>query len=547
VALRKAKVLEAKLEESTAQLAELRSENGALAAGYEVIQESLADLQLKLDDIGWKPLGSEVDMEQMPRATIYSVAQVTRALAVINPLIMRAIAVRTAYIWGNGVEFEGKDSEDDFFKKATVKKWLTTDKAWQEMEKAADTDGNFFVLCTKSRKRGRPRAGVSPGQQKLDIQRVPFQQITGYVTNPDNHEDVWFYRREWTTVTSDGDGIVNEKTNVVYYPAIDYDQDNGTPAKFGDYRVEWSSAIAHYAPNKQVGWVWGVPLIWGGMFWSKAHKEFLEIQLQLTKAYARFAFKATTQNSAQTKAVATKIGGTPGTDAMSGQPQAYGGTFAGNVQLQSIGKPGGAVDFNAGRVLASYVAAAMNVPMSDLLADAGDANRAATETVSGSNEKVLRAEQNNYKVFFESIFEWLGLDVEVKFPAMTEDLLHFRIQAIQQAAELHMFTDQEIRELLLDAFDVDWSKDVPTEDDMQMQLLELNRQAEQAKQQADAAAAQADAQMKLKAQQGGAQPAKPAAKAAGKAKKPATSAPSYGNNSNRDAVGQHKYTHGKNG
>lgn len=530
-----------KADELSAELEEVRDRAEAAENNLEVVEGAIADLVFKMEDVGWKPLGYDEDLDAVPRDTILKLAQVTRALACINPLVARAIAVRTAYIWGNGVEFEGADKYKDFFEKPTVQKWLVSDKAWQEMEKAATTDGNFFVLATKAK-----------DGQSHNIKRLPFKQVTAAVTNPDNAEEVWLYRVEWERQVTDQNGATTADKQIVYYPAIDYDEkEYGKPRTFAGKRVDWDSRVAHHSPNKQVGWKWGVPSLWAAMFWAKAHKEFLETQLGLVKAYARFAFKVTANNVNQVKSAATKMSAAPGIDPLTGQPQAVGAAFAGaGVNLQAVGKPGGAVDFEAGKPLANYIAAALSIPLGELLADASDANRASAETAQGTTIKVMKSEQNTYRLFFESIFKWLGMDVKVKFPAINKGEAFRLIQAYAQASSLHLLSDEDLRKLLLDAFDLEDEGGVPSEEDQKLQLIDLNgtqvmqkQQAEQAKLQADAAKAQADAMAKAKP--AGA-PQSKAGTQRGSNKKPETANASYGDNKNRDAVGQHAYSAGRN-
>jgi hypothetical protein len=151
--------------------------------------------------------------------------------------------------------------------------------------------------------------------------------------------------------------------------------------------------------------------------------------------------------------------------------------------------------------------------------------------MESSTLKVMKAEQANYKMFFESIFEWLGMDVTVKFPPIDKELMHRAIQAVAQASSLHLLSDEEVRKMLVDIFDLETDDDgVPTEEDMKMQLLEMRQQAEQAKQAAE-----------LRAQQAQQGPQR------GTNARPETGNPSYGDNDKRDAEGQHQYTQGRNG
>jgi hypothetical protein len=110
----------------------------------------LADVKLALDNVGWNPLGFDAgDMQELPLQTIKDQTKLTRAIAVINPLIKRGISVRTAYIWGNGITLDGLDEESPFCKSAVNQKYLLSEKAQMELESCLATDGNFFLLVTK--------------------------------------------------------------------------------------------------------------------------------------------------------------------------------------------------------------------------------------------------------------------------------------------------------------------------------------------------------------------------------------------------------------
>lgn len=498
----------------SAELAEVKAENAALAGSLEILQENMADIVMAMDNQGWNPLGEELDMSEIPLYTIKKTARTTRALGVINPLVTRGLSVRNAYIWGGGISFEGLDEKDPFFASTNAQKYFFSLKARSEMETALGTDGNFFLLVTK--------AGLySKGSHK--VQRIPLYQITGTVSDPDNHEDIWFYRREWVTVVNDRDTeAVAEKLNIEYFPAIDYDPVvNGRPTTMRGYPVRYNSVIAHHTAKKQIGWKWGIPDLMSVIFWAKAHKEFLENQATLVKAYSRFAFKVTTPTTNGAKGAATKVAQQPTRNPMTGEPNDVGGTFMGSMgaTLSSVGRTGGSVDFKAGLPLAGYVAAGLNVPLNELTADAGDANRSSAETLSSSNEKVMKERQEEHKAFFESVLSYLGYeDVEVKFPPITLEAVYRQIQSIVQIAALNIMSAEEIRDLALKAFGIETDAGVPTEEELGNLILAMKQAEEQAQMQADA-----------------------------KANQPDTANPSYGDNSHRSDAGQHAYSDGKNG
>lgn len=509
-------------ESLTAELSEVRAENVALASGLEILQENMADVVMALDNQGWNPLGEDLDMTEIPLHSIKKTARTTRALVAVNPLIKRGVSVRTAYIWGEEVDFKGLDLTDEWVKSPNAQRYLLSPAACAEMESCLATDGNFFLLVSK---------GGTFYSAKKSIQRLPMAQITGTVSNPDNHEEIWFYRREWLrTINSAESDVMSEQRFIEYVPAIDYDiMANGRPRQMRSYPVNYGSVIAHHAVNRQTGWKWGLPDILSVMFWAKAHKEFLENQATLVKAYSRFAFKATMPTRTGAQAVATKVAASPGRDPYTGDSNDVGATFvgAGGATLSSVGRTGGSVDFKAGLPLAGYVAAGLNVPLTELTADAADANRSSAETLGSSNEKIMQARQNEHKAFMESVLAYLGYTVQVNFPPITMEAVYRQIQSIVQAAGLNLMSDEEVRDLLLKAFDIETTDGVPTEEQMKNLLLSITLAAEQAKEQKAAAQQAAD-----KTAMGG---------------KPDTNNPSYGDNSHRSDVGQHAYTGGNNG
>lgn len=517
------------------ELVETREANAALADQVIELKESIADVQLALDNIGWRPLGEDVDMHELPLSAIKGYTQVTRALAVINPIIKRGLAVRHAYIWGNGIKLEGLEKQSAFVKSAVNQKYLLSDKAQEEMENCLATDGNFFLLVTKP---------GSPKSKDGSVARVPMRQITGTVSNPDNDEEIWFYRREWkTTVTKPNSEEEVSEENVEYFPAIDYDEANGKPRRFRTKKVNWNGQrIAAHSVNKQTGWKWGVPDLLSVIFWAKAHKEFLECQATLVKAYSRFAWKVSTPTAANAKAAATKVGSAPALDPLTGQPQSVGATAVTGMgaTISSVGRTGGSVDFKAGLPLAGYVAAGLNVPLNELTADAGEANRASAETLGNSNEKVMKARQSEHILFFDSIWAYLGFDVKTSFERIEEEAVYRQIQSIVSLLPLNVFSDKEMRKLLVKVLDLDYDPEkIPSKEELGNLILQATMAAEAA----DKAAAQAEKLAKANPAPGVPGKPGPAALPAGGKKpkvKAASAAPSYGDNSYRKDAQQAK-------
>lgn len=443
----------------------------------ELVESRMADIQLAIDDIGWKPLGIDQDGEELSKEALTDASDLLRATLVVNPLIKRGIAVRTSYIWGKGVRFDGVDEGHAVFSNPQNQRFLWSSEALAENERCLATDGNFFVLA-RGQIAGR-RSSSFRGEPTAI--RIPFKQITAHMCNPENPEEVWFYRREWVEVVTKGDGTQEKKERKVWYPSDLYTPPNGVRKKtMGGVQIDWSGALVDMSVNKQVGWLWGVPDAMSVIFWAKAHKEFLEDQARLVKAYSRFAFKATAPTPRSAKAVATKIGSSTGSAVPHGTREDIGGTavMAPGANIQAIGRTSGSVDFSTGLPLASYVAAGLEVPLTDLLSDSSLSNRSAAETLTASKLAAMVERQKAWGSFFKRLFKFWGKDVEAEFLPIEPESTHKLIQAVAQASTLNVLHAQEVREMIVDILGLDPELDLPTEEELGLLILDQNVKAE---------------------------------------------------------------------
>jgi hypothetical protein len=525
----------------SAAISRLQEQNDALSNSIEVLKESFADAMLAMEDVGWRPLGADEDATEIRLDTIRTIAQTTRGLVAVNPLIKRGVAVRYTYIWGAGVKFEGLDDKDPLLTDPTNKKFLFSPQAYGEIETAMATEGNLFVQITKPGT-GRRRALV-PGAKSANakITRVPMSEITATVTNPNNKEDIWFYRREWTVLTQNYRDGQQVKDNIVaWFPATDYDIENGKPFNIQGKPVVWNSAILHNTANKQLGWKWGAPDLMSVIFWTKAYKEFLENSATLVKAYSRFAFKITASTKNGVQGAATKVAAQPTRDPFTGEIQNVGGTALMGMgsTLSTVGRTGGSVDFNAGLPLAAMVAAGLEIPLTALTADSGSSNRSAAETLELPTLKAMKARQELWGGFFGRLFDYLGKpDIKVVWGRIDAGEVLRNIQAITTAIPMNVLHAEEIRELIVTALDITTDKGLPTEEELG---LSFQTNTEMGK-----AALKTAKNPPQPVVAPGAPGSKPGEST--NSKKPASNAPSYGDNSNRSAVGQHSYSQGRNG
>lgn len=518
-----------------AAIARLQEQNSALENSMEILQESFADAMLALDDVGWRPLGGDEDATEIRLETIKTIAQTTRGLVAINPLIKRGVAVRTTYIWGDGVKFEGLSEDDPILTDRTNKKFLFSPQAYAEMEACMATDGQIFTLISKSR--GRRKVGAT-GVPK--ITRVPMREITGTISDPMNKEDIWFFRREFNVEQeSFATGEKSAKAVVAWYPATDYDVSNGKPFNIQGKPVVWNGAILHNTANKQIGWKWGAPDLMSVIFWTKAYKEFLENSATLVKAYSRFAFKVTAANKTGVATAATKVAQQPTRDPFTGEVQGVGGTavMGMGTSLSTIGRTGGSVDFSAGLPLAAMVAAGLEIPLTSLTADGGSSNRSAAETLEAPTMKAMKARQQLWGGYFERLFDYLGKpNVKAVWGKIDQGDLLRNIQAITAAVPMNVLHAEEIREFIVTALELAAAdgKKLPTEEELGLAFASNTEMGK---------AALKTAKNPPVPGAGAGTPGAPT-RPGTSANKSQSNSPSYGDNSNRKAVGNNSYTKG---
>ena len=429
----------------------LEQQNEKLA---DQLEESMARITLAIDDIGWKPLNVLQTEEELSLDTLKKAAETCRALVTINPLVKRGIAVRTSYIWGKGVKMSAGGG--DAWRTRSVERTLGTTLAQLELERTAASDGNLIFLVD---------------QANGTIQRLPFHQMSGTVTAEDDTERALYYKRTYTKRVSNLiDYDVNVPSNQVEHVWYPSDELEGTPvARIGDVKVDRTKRIVHVAFNRQVGWVWGVPDVFAVVFWTEAYKTFLENCATLARAYARFAWKVTSDSKKGQQRVANKMATAPTRDPATGRVADVGAAIAlGSNQDMSALQTVRPVDFSAGQPLAAMIAAGLEIPLPMLTSDPGSGNRATAETLDTPTNTAMEARQQLMDDAIKRVFTALGVpNVELDWPPVSEDPLHRLIQAYDMAGRTGVLFPREWRELILKAVKLETTTiEPPTEDEL---------------------------------------------------------------------------------
>lgn len=468
------------LEARNEELISLVTEEAELREGGE-----FGTAQLALENIGWQPLAGIADSaNSFTLEGLHRASELCRAVATVNPLVGRGLKVRTGYIWGPGVSVVPQEFMTGPGRPRTVNTTprlpdglddvLTGTLAQIEIETSAATDGNLFFLVDRKNK---------------IVQRVPFEEVTNGVSQRGNRERLLYIRRTWNDwdlevdsgsdfetrpfthpdptragrqwMRPDREGMTGAQFRFqsVWYPTPAAMQERGLQrsGRIEGFPVDHSKVMVHVGFNKLTGWRWGVPDILRAIWWTKAYKEYLENCATLAKAYARFAWKVTNERSRGVRRTAAQIAQTPRVDPNTGQALAVGASavLGAGQDLSAVGGRG-QVDFDAGRPLAAMIAAALDVPLPALTEDPTIGNRSAAESLDTSTILVMQARQKVMDEVFRQIFKILGLRVRLRWPEISEEPIHRRLQAIDMAVRLGLLSRDEARAMVLDAWKDKW-------------------------------------------------------------------------------------------
>lgn len=382
----------------------------------EVLEESLADAQLAMEDRGWLQLGESTEVF-FGTPALTRTRRIARIMVIADPLLRRGVNLRTAYVWGSGCSIAARQEEqaeqdlnaviqaflDDSSNEAT----FTSSQSREELERLLATDGEAFHCLP-----------TSPLTGRVQVRLIPTDEIEDVITNPEDISDPWFYVRLYTaTLVQPGNGstITTETTQRVLYPAVGY-WPKMRPRTINGLEVHWDKPVIHTAVNRPHNGKRGVGDVYAAMPWARGYKDFLEDWAKLVKALSKLAFKATAKgrHAAQVRGAlaARPVDG-------AGRPtDGVGGTVVmGEGQsIEAIGKSGATIDSGSGRPLAAMVAAALDIPVTMLLADPGVTGaRATAETLDKPLELIMTMRRDLHASLIRKVLGYV-IDQAVKAP-----------------------------------------------------------------------------------------------------------------------------------
>lgn len=393
-----------------AEVQELSTELAQQANSNQLLAESVADLERALNEPGWSQALATADREFTAEGLV-RLRAICRLYAIKSPLIRRGLNLRSAYVWGQGVEITARANghrhpgEQDVQKVVTSflddpanVRAVTGAEARDQLDHALGTDGElFFALFT------RPLDG------RVQVRTIAADEVVRVVCNPEDRSEPWYYQRRWIREVLDpATGHYTSTTVEGYYPAIDY-RPATRPRRIGSHPVHWDSPVLHVTVNRPHGWQRGIPDAYAAIDWARAYKEFLEDWARLMRSLSRYAWKTTTPGR-KSAAVKARVAQAPSRDPSTGEPQHAGATvmLSPDQGLEAVSKSGATIDADSGRPLATMVASALDVPVTMLLADPGQTGaRATAETLDQPTELAMGQRRDMWASWYQRILRYV--------------------------------------------------------------------------------------------------------------------------------------------
>jgi hypothetical protein len=252
----------------------------------EILKESYKSIEdiFSSEDKGW------INLSKLSQKAEFSVSQKrdiikrSRFYGSIDPLTVQALRLWSDYSLGSGLILKVNNEKTttkkilDNFWAARINKPVLSCKGQRQNSYKLLIDGSiYFALFLGT-------------EGKVTIRRIDPLEITEIITNPDDLEDVRYYKRQWI----DSQGRAKEGC----YRSWQNIKDESTLDMYGQARTSDQEAIIYHIEREPDG----LPLILPAMDWIKLFRQFLASRVAIILALARFAWK--TKATGGSKAVA---------------------------------------------------------------------------------------------------------------------------------------------------------------------------------------------------------------------------------------------------
>jgi hypothetical protein len=389
-----------------AAVSRLATEVDQANASLGLAMEDVSQLERQMYEPGWIKALHQANIEFSAEG-LRQLRSVCQLYAIKNPLIKRGLSLRAAYVWALGVNItaratgENPGEQDvtkvinDFLDNANNRREMTGHQARIELEASGfGTAGEIFLALFT-----RPLTGT------VQVVSIPANEVWDVITNPNNTDEAWYYHRRWEEQRADGSGGYTQRE--MLHPALSYRPDF-RPSTLRGMQVRWDAPILHAAVNRPSGWRRGLPDSYAAIDWARAYKTFLEDWATLMRALAQYAWQT---NVPGDRAGAMRRKLTTPVENSRGEVVTKAGATAilpPDVALQAVSKTGATFDAESGRPLAAMAASALEVPVTMLMSDPGQAGaRSVAETLDQPTKLPMQLRQKVWGEIYRTVLDYV--------------------------------------------------------------------------------------------------------------------------------------------
>jgi hypothetical protein len=279
--------------------------------------------------------------------------------------------------------------------------------ALMDAERRQRVEGNTFWRFFIDRSTGR-----------VQIRRVPVEEMRAVIKNPNDSSEVWFYIRSFRK---------GDKTVQVACPdwgfARKRDMQNSKGGErlvtgeeeyktsalkdYPDATIDWDHPVYHKKTGGFADMDMGIPETYAAIDWARAYKEALEDYKKVIKSLAKWAWKLKSGGgNAQLQAAAEALGTTFGTtdDYSETNPAPVAGSVAAMLarnDLEAIDVSKAAVNPDGFRRILLMAAMAMDMP--ETYFGAADATFATAKSMDRPTELAWRDRQTMWAGIFSDV------------------------------------------------------------------------------------------------------------------------------------------------
>lgn len=377
------------------------------------LQESLAELELAIDEQGWARLSLESEWE-FSRSGLDRIIALSRLNALKNPLIKRGVGLKAQYVFGQGVEITAADPDVNEVVQAFVddpgnRAELFGHQARMRKDRTLTTDGQVVFLLFPNRLTGQ-----------VSLRSADVDEIRDVIVNPDDRLEPWFYLRRWTERSFAGSAQLRTIQREAWYPDWRHEPAGARPESIDGIQVRWDAAIYHAKVGALEGMRFGLPETYAALDWARAYKLFLEDWATIVRSLSRFAWRQTVKRNPTRAAAKLGTTVTPSNPVDTNPSPTAGAVFSGreDVKLEAIPKTDATIDSEDGVWLAKMVAAALDIPYTLLMGDPDMGNLATAKTLDRPTELAMMDRQQTWAEVIQDLASY-QIDWAVRAPGGT--------------------------------------------------------------------------------------------------------------------------------